>query len=351
MTAAADKLRLDRLDGDTVSVGCLNCPLLAQCGGYTRRGGGWSCMDRCADCDKAKCSVVCLKKPDFARGLLEIGGFDHRGIPAVRQPSDALPRYAPVIQRPIDGTVHLEWVAIPLTEIMRFDRGQYLPRANTGAELRAAFGLAPSTKIILLGTGKDRGIETYWRLHRKSNVAEALARLDIAAGIVPNYSMFLEDPRPQHMHNRKRSLLVAKDWTNAGIPTVIFMQAVAPADWRYWESFLVAHPEVVHIAQEFQTGLANPDRANFAFDNLTRIQDRIGRRLHLFAIGATRYRAEIPRRFDGWSLIDSMPFMKAISRRVASSTGRRITWRPALGENVSDLLVHNVSRYRDWLER
>jgi hypothetical protein len=291
-----------------------------------------------------------MRKPsDFARGLLEIGGFDHRGIPSVVQASTPLPRYVPVIQRPLDRVTPLEWAAIPLTEVMRFDRGAYMPRAATAADLRAKFGLAVTTKVVLLGTGKDRGIETYWRLHRKFSVAEALAGLDIEAGIVPNYSMFLEDPRPQHMHNRKRSLLVAKDWSEAGIPTVLYLQAVSPADWKYWESFLVAHPEVVQVAQEFQTGLANPDRATFAFDNLVRIQDRLGRRLHLFAIGATRYRAEIPKRFDEWTLLDSMPFMKAISRRAAGATGRRITWRPALGEDVADLLVHNVGRYLDWI--
>src|SRR6266496_2655221 len=63
-----------RLDNTTISAGCLKCPLLKQCGGYTRAGGGWSCMDRCASCDSS-CDLVCLKKPgDFVRALLEIDG-------------------------------------------------------------------------------------------------------------------------------------------------------------------------------------------------------------------------------------------------------------------------------------
>ncbi|MBA2540163.1 MAG: DUF4417 domain-containing protein [Deltaproteobacteria bacterium] len=341
-------MKLYRLDGETISVGCSTCPLFQDCGGYTRRGGGWSCMDRCAACTKS-CNLVCVKKPDFARALLEVGGFRHDDIPQLPAPKGPLPQYIPVVQHPIDGCVPLDWAVIPLVEIMRFDRGAYAPRAATPDELRRAFGLAPTTRLVLLGTGRDRGIETYWRHHRVSNAATALAELDLTLAIAPNYSMFLEDPRPQHLHNRKRSLLVAKSWAEAGIAVSIYPQAVSPLDWSFHESFLREHPEVVHVALEFQTGLARPERATFAFDHLSRIQDRLGRRLHLFAVGASRYREELPKRFDTWTILDSMPFMKAVKRRVAASIDRRIGWDRALGEDVADLFFHNVGRYTEWI--
>lgn len=350
MSAADDKLRLNRLDGDTISAGCWSCPLLKQCGGYTRRGGGWSCMDRCAGCDKSKCSVVCMKKPaDFARAILEVGGFHFRDIPSLVGSAALMPRYAPVVQHPLDRIVPLEWAAIPLHVLMHFERQAYVPRGMTPESLRTVFGLAPSTKIILVGTGKDRGIETYWRMHRVGDVASALARLGISVAIAPNYSMFLEDPRPQHMHNRKRSLLIAKSWSLAGLAVAICQQAVTRADWEFHESFLRAHPEVSQVALEFQTGLARSERAEFAFENLARIQDRLGRKLHLFAIGASRYRAVLPKRFDSFTILDSMPFMKAMKRRAAATIGRRVAWERALGEEVPNLVLHNVSRYMDWL--
>ncbi len=351
MSVADDKLKLDRLDGETISAGCWSCPLFKQCGGYTRRGGGWSCMDRCVDCDKSKCSTVCMKKPDFARALLEVGSFYHRDIPTLATCAEAMPRYVPVVQHPLDRAVPLDWAAIPLHVLMNFKRGVYEPRANTPEGLRRVFGLAPSTKIILLGTGKDRGIETYWRMHRVGDVASTLAGLGITVAIAPNYSMFLEDPRPQHLHNRKRSLLIAKSWSEAGMPVAIYPQAVTRADWDFHESFLRAHPEVLQIALECQTGLARPERAAFAFENLARIQDRLGRRLHVFAIGASRYRRELPKRFDSFTILDSTPFMKAIKRRAAGSIGRRVSWDRAHGEDVADLVLHNVNRYCDWLGR
>jgi len=352
VSAAKDDLKLNRLDGDTISVGCWSCPLLKQCGGYTRRGGGWSCMDRCAGCDMSKCSVVCMKKPaDFARAILEVGGFHFRDIPSLIGAAEPMPRYVPVVQHPLDRIVPLEWAAIPLHALMHFERQAYVPRATTPEDLRSVFGLAPSTKIILVGPGKDRGIETYWRMHRVGDVANALARLEISVAIAPNYSMFLEDPRPQHLHNRKRSLIVAKTWSAAGLPVAIYPQAVTRADWEFHESFLRAHPEVSQVALEFQTGLANPERAASAFENFSRIQDRLGRRLHLFAIGASCYRDQLRKRFDSFTILDSTPFMKAMKRRAVAGVGRRIGWERALGEDVANLVLHNVGRYVDWLGR
>ena len=44
-----------------------------------------------------------------------------------------------------------------------------------------------------------------------------------------------------------------------------------------------------------------------------------------------------------------MPFMKAMKRRAAGAIGRRISWDRALGEDVANLVLHNVNRYTDWL--
>lgn len=340
-----------RLDGDIVSAGCISCPLREACGGYTRRGGGWSCMDRCQHCDPTKCDLVCMKKPrDFARALLEVGGFGFEGVPPLLSiTSNALPRYIPVVQHGGAGRLPLDWVALPLRALMRIQHGVYRPIAHSASELRAALGLMPGTKIVLLGTGKDRPIETYWRYRRRDAVPSMLAPLALTCAIAPNYSLFLEDPRTQHMFNRKRSLICAHEWSDAGVPSIPYLQTVSPADWRYWERFLRQHHEVTIVAKEFQTGLASPVRGEDAIAQLARVQDTIGRRLHLLAIGAARYRRSLDAAFDSWTLLDSVPFMKAVKRRVAGNAGRRVNWSAARGDDVARLMVHNVSTYSEWL--
>jgi hypothetical protein len=355
MRRLAVKMDQHRLDGHTLSAGCYTCPLLNECGGYTRRGGGWSCMDRCSTCDQ-NCDLVCLKKPTaFARDLLEVGGFGFRNIPPLLQPVgwSAFPRYIPVVQHGYarEEPAPLDWAALPLREVLRMRHGVYGPVAQTPAALRAHFGIAPSTSLILLGTGKDKPIEAYWRWRRRHAAPRALAQLEFAGGIVPNYSFFLEDPRPQHLFNRKRSLICATEWSREGMPVVPYLQALTDADWRYWEDFLRVHPNIQVVAKEFQTGLAAPERGERTLTRLAQLQDTVGRRLHLMAIGAARYLHRLPKLFDSWTLLDSVPFMKAVKRRVAAAVSRRIRWQPALGEPVEDLLLHNVGRYSDWVSR
>ncbi len=228
--------------------------------------------------------------------------------------------------------------------------GRSVPAACCVRELRSRLGLAHTTKLLLLGTGKDRPIESYWRWRRLHATPQALAQVGLSGAIAPNYSLFLEDPRPQHMFNRKRSLLCAAEWSAAGVAAVPYLQAVAPADWLYWETFLRDHPEITVVAKEFQTGHARPEQGARAIEMLGRLQDRLQRRLHVVAVGAARFRGLLAQRFDSWTILDSEPFMKAIKRRAADRVDeRRVRWRRAIGEDVCDLLAHNVSRYQHWI--
>jgi hypothetical protein len=348
------KLDVHRLDGATISAGCFTCPLLQECGGYTRRGAAWSCMDRCATCDRSKCDLVCMKKPtDFARALLEVGGFGVHAIGHLmpRNAAEPLPKYAPVVQHSVGADVPLDWAAVPLRSVMRTTNGVYTPVATSPAALRARLGLHPRTKVIVLGIGKDAPLETYWRWRRVHRAPDALARLGIDCMIVPNYSVFLEEPRTHHLFNRKRSLLCAAELSAAGVPVVPYLHTGSPIDWKFWERFLREHEEISVLAEEFQTGLADPARGEPALAEISRLQEAVGRPIHLVAVGAARYRATLRARFDGWTLIDSEPYMKAIKRRVAAAvSSRRIRWEPALGEDVGDLVLHNSRRYGEWVD-
>jgi len=353
MTAVAAILAASRLDGQTLSMGCQHCPLLRQCGGYTRASGAWSCMDLCATCDRKRCDKVCLKKAArYAEDLLEIGGFGFRSIPPLVPPVVAgLPHYIPMIQHGFEcvGDVSLPWAAVPMSRLITFTSGRYAPVATTPEGLRRVFGLSDSTRVVLVGVGKDRPIERYWRWRRVYDTASALACLGFDGVVVPNYSFFLEDPRPQHFFNRKRSLICAGEFSRAGVPSVPCLQAVAPIDWTYWQAFLEAHEEISVVAKEFQTGLAKRERGLPAIESVARLQDQLKRRLHIVAVGGGKYAADLAARFDGWTVIDSIPFMKATHRRMAGVTGRRVHWVPTMGGDVGELLTHNTLRWSDWL--
>lgn len=348
--STSDDVESYRLDGGTLSLGCQNCGLLALCGGEFRVGGSL-CDTRCIGCDES-CDLVCLGKPErLAAAMREVGGFGFQNISRLNGLSSAPPPYVPMIQHGSGRTERLdvEWAAIPLSAAFRRPKGVSLPVASNAEELRLKFQIASSTRLLLIGTGPDKEIERYWKWHRMESLSAALSALGFAGAVVPNYSFFLDHPRPQHLHNRKRSLICAADWSAAGIPAIPYLQAVSASDWDFWYQFLRRHEEVSVVAKEFRTGAAKRNRGLIHLDELARLQDRLGRSLHVVAIGAAQYREELAWRFGGRTIVDSNPFMKAIHRKRAQLGVNRVNWKLEPTGVVDEILPFNIGLWSWWL--
>lgn len=352
--SAASGVELHRLDGGVLSLGCQICHLLQFCGGQTRIGGGWSCATRCAGCDRERCDLVCFGKPSvYCEAVEEVNGFDAGDIgPIFQQLAIPLPKYIPVLQHHYSRVESLKvpWVAIPLSAILKASEDALAPIATTPEMLREVFHLSSETRTLLLGTGEDEPIERYWEARRVRDLPEALAGLEWSMAIAPNYSLFLDDPRPQHFHNRKRSLICAAEWSTHRIPTAPYLHAVCRRDYDYWLDFLRDHPEIRLVAKEFQTGASRWERGMWAIEQLAWLQDALKRDLHPVAIGAAQYRRELARRFRDWTIIDSMPFMRAMHRKKAHRGDRRVHWISQVGVSPDALLACNAKIWGRWIE-
>ena len=108
-----DPLESFRLDGSTLSAGCLGCPLRAPCGGYFRVGDAWSCMDQCGACDPTTCDLVCLKNDSFVRDFAEVRGFNlNLDQPLAGLRAGSLPAYIPVIEHGSSRQEALDWPVV-----------------------------------------------------------------------------------------------------------------------------------------------------------------------------------------------------------------------------------------------
>lgn len=340
-----DKLRFD---GGTEALGCTVCPLRHVCGGLARDADEWACTDHCRSCDGA-CDLVCLsKEARFAEDFAEVGGFDLQNLDVTTHPASGdLPRYIPVVQH---GQAHVdelevETVAIPLRGLMRGGKQDYGPVGATGVEIASRFRISPDARVFLLGTGRDVDIERYWRWRRLSNAPARLSELGLLGAVAPNFSVFLNEPRTQHLYNRKRSLICAAELGAAGVPAVPYIVGVAPHDWRTWETWLRERPHISVVAKEFQTGLANATRGGRALAELDRIQKALGRPLHVVAIGAARFRNDLAARFNTWTVIDSEPYMKAVKRQWIDAVGARVEHASAKDVPVDEVFAHNLKTW------
>jgi hypothetical protein len=338
--------------------GCLGCVWFEWCGGFEPERTLFNtdcfvmtcCKHTVGDQAVDKCGLVWPHNPRFLELLQDIGGMDTEYLPPLVQADIPVPRYVPLIHHRYSRIAPLEWpvVALDTHQVLKLKQDRLLAVAEDADGLRGAFGLAPSTRIVLRGIGSDRCLERYWEYRRQDAAAEQMARLGLTLVVGPNFSHFLDVPGTERTSNRNRQLLCLDQMMRAGLSPVPHLNAVQPGDWRFWLTFLKAGPTIRFVAVEFETGNKNPVEGRKAIDNMAGIQDALGRRLHPIIIGGTQFVEYIAGRFEEATFIDSTPFVRAVHRQVLDvQAGRRIwTTRPTLeGEGVEEILVDNVTKY------
>ena len=120
--------------------------------------------------------------------------------------------------------------------------------------------------------------------------------------------------------------------------------------WDFWADFLREHSEITIVAKEFQTGAALPKIAQWHIEHLHRIQEKIGRGLHVIAVAGRRH-LRLLLRLEGFTVIDSVPFVRThFRRRISRADGRWAVHFTPLGEPLDQLLQHNIEFYGAGIE-
>lgn len=349
----SDPLRRHRLDGSTPTLGCIGCPFLKTCGGNTR-ASGWSCLDACDNCDVNVCDKVCFSKPGrLGQDLLEIDGFEFKKCARLTNQELSLPSYIPVVNQSIPGLRNLlssetRPVAIPIEIAMRLARKHAQGEISTVWE---ALDIPTQMPVLISGIAKDEVIEAYWSRKTIEELPERFLDLGISGGIVPNYSLFLNEPRTQHLHNRKRVSLVAEHWANVGLSAIPVLQALTEADWGFWLRYLESHPKIRYVAVEFQTGRRRRGRLEFTVEKLVELQRKLGRKIHVVSVGLNRPRALALGRFENWSILNSSPFHSALHRTLFRLGQRGIVRQRSLQHSKAQIAKTNIDVYRRHMAR
>src|SRR4051812_10466784 len=213
---------------------CRECIHFEDCGGIQPERALFDCFAQyCVrHCDLAACDNVCPYNPKVSSFLEEVDGlrFD-KLFPLGQAPAD-LPRYVPLVHHASRRRTPLAYpvVALDTYKVFRLVKDEYTALARNAEELRRAFCLAPSTRIVLRGTAKDPLLERYWSYRRRDRVAEQMARLAISLVIGPNFSHFLGLPRTDNLFNRKRQLICLGEMAAAGLSPVPHLSAAHPGD-------------------------------------------------------------------------------------------------------------------------
>jgi hypothetical protein len=245
-------------------------------------------------------------------------------------------------------------VALPLHKVYSPRTGRL--RYRSRAELAAAFRISSDCRIMLIGSGRDKPIETWWGLSAaRAELLAALREFRIDLITSPNYSLFTDVPRYDDIYNIKRIALAWQEIVSAGVSGALHLNARTEHDYGRIAEFVSARDEVSEVAFEFATGAAWPGRREFHCLHLARLAHRITRPLSLMMIGGIASLPAMAVAFDRLTYIDTTPFMTALHRHklFEGNDGKliRSPERTESGKPVDALFRRNIDVMRARVER
>jgi hypothetical protein len=300
----------------------------------------------------ATCTLACSRAHNFVRVLEDCGGLSSSGRWDLQQcPAQSLPPYVPMIHHGYRRAEPLDWpiVALPTFAVtrVRTGTGEIIASAD---ELKLRFRLGQKTRVILVSVDEDQRLEHYWSKRHRYGLPQALARLGIEQITGPNFSFPTNVPRTDHLTNRRRTLICCEEFSRAGLSVVPHLNAINQKDWDTWRDVLRDHTDVHFVSKEFQTGGSLAKIGIWHIRQTLELEQRLGRALHLIAVGGARH-LNLLVELSGYTIIDSVPFMKTCFRRMWSSHLKGWTLkRTPPGAPLNKMLLANICRYSQLLE-
>jgi hypothetical protein len=337
-------------EGDTLpmALGCTACLDREACGGIRKRDGQFSCLDNCCG-SPTTCDGMCPNNPvGFLAKMREVNGLALDSLPhATPCPAAALPSYVSYLYHGNRRAVPLDAEAVALPLRLFYRAGGAL-RFASRAEVEARFGVGPRAGIVLIGSGRDKAIESWWKLsERRAAVLAGLRALGVVLITSPNYSMFTDEVRYNDMHAMKRIGIVWQEIVDAGIPGAYHLNACTSHDYRRLAAFIAERPEVTDVAFEFKTGAAWRKRLPFHLAELAQLANRVGRPLHLVMIGGVPALPVLSAAFARITYIDTSAFMTTMHRqRLYFGNDRKMKKASELtlnGQTLDGLLRENLA--------
>jgi hypothetical protein len=163
-------------------------------------------------------------RDDMAVWMADVGGtFAFDDITFTNQMPKGLPRYIPFADGDTMDAFHrsITWPAYALGFRRVMSAYTYKLRPRWRQRLpHDILGLKEGQLAILSCYGADPLVEGFWTNRHKNNLLNAIAAHNWDLVLAPNYSIYGNHPRPEHLLNIRRNLLIAQEMSEAGINAV-----------------------------------------------------------------------------------------------------------------------------------
>lgn len=187
------------------------------------------CNSDCAYCGCARssctsCPIRCGSRTDIHAWMRDVGGTLEFDDLAVGIPLPSLPAFIPQVDgssvAELDAVVRWPAYAVGLRRVFSLRTHALYPRWTDGRTAAEILEVPDTTLTVLSGYGEDPLVEAFWTARHRDDLIDRVAALRLGLVLAPNYSIYGNWPRAEHLINMRRSLIVAAEFAAAGIPTV-----------------------------------------------------------------------------------------------------------------------------------
>jgi hypothetical protein len=187
------------------------------------------------------------RSPDIANVMADIRGLSFDNVHAKPlQIKHAAPNFVPLLTPGKKLTEHfdLPYAAVQIGDVIS-------PTLKVNVGIRKSLNIPDSTKLVMLGYGKDDRIEKVWPKHPE--LYRQLAEAGIDLFVPPNYSMWHSQPHLERLINPKRSLIVYETIQSLGLEAIPHVYWSGSKDIERWAHWINTNSEVKAIAIDLQT--------------------------------------------------------------------------------------------------
>lgn len=290
----------------------------------------------------------CARRADAAAWVADAGDLGFEDLRFRVHPLPELPRFIPQVDghRLAAFDAGLSWpaYAIGLRRVFSLSTGR-LRRAWQGRTARDVLGAPSGTRLVLAAYGTDPLIERFWTNQHAEGLYGEVAALGFDLVLAPNYSVYGNQPRFEHLLNIKRNALVAARLAEAGVPSVPNLYWWRRIDLERQLAW-VLREEVPGVAVNLQTFRSRADW-EMALSGLAYLASALPSGTRVFATGCSRAGRilALRRLFADLVLVSQNPQALARHGAVMTPSGRRRT--PGRPE---DLFFRSVRYYASLME-
>lgn len=215
-------------------ISCRPCEGRQACGGCTHCMVPLSCTGACP-----RCPYICPRRPGAWLCHLDAGGSLEMPDSAPGQPAlPGLPVYIPSVPCRLNVKTTAEslpMVAVHGGRALRADGSGLAPRILKDG-VHAAWNLPIETPAVLHFYVPDAPIEQLWD-HRHA-VYPQIIEAGFNAVITPNFSVYEDSPRLEHLYGIRRSVAMYREMLASGIPAVPDISWYTRGDLDRWADFI-----------------------------------------------------------------------------------------------------------------